>query len=315
MRVERGWRQSDLARRSGVGQATISRIERGTRDVSLDRLATSRQLESIESTDDGAQATRSSAQLATLALHESGGPAVPRLARVDHGARGLVLRSTENGASSTSLPGIRAVRALLVIELKTDIADVNEVVGTIGRKRRLAWTGQRSEGGCGRGERLALAHRRRQSDEPAPRRRPRGDAPRGVPDGRSIDRGWLAIRRDRSPRSRCGQIFTRNVSGPILGPVRRVGTSRIELSGRPPTGLRGGAWNERLAWFPRCEFVQAAEPALAVAEADRQSGPAVGAGARSEPAASAAGPRRCERHSTAAAAMAVRSRQALSSSS
>jgi len=30
-------------------------------------------------------------------------------------------------------------RALLIIELKTDIADVNELVGTFDRKRRLAW--------------------------------------------------------------------------------------------------------------------------------------------------------------------------------
>jgi transcriptional regulator with XRE-family HTH domain len=39
VRVRRGWRQADLARRSGVGQATISRIERGhLGTLSLDRL-------------------------------------------------------------------------------------------------------------------------------------------------------------------------------------------------------------------------------------------------------------------------------------
>ena len=39
VRVRRGWRQTDLATRSGVGQATISRIERGhIGTLSLDRL-------------------------------------------------------------------------------------------------------------------------------------------------------------------------------------------------------------------------------------------------------------------------------------
>src|SRR5688572_803548 len=39
VRVRRGWRQADLALRSGVGQATISRIERGhLGTLSLDRL-------------------------------------------------------------------------------------------------------------------------------------------------------------------------------------------------------------------------------------------------------------------------------------
>lgn len=36
MRLMKGWSQSELARRSGVGQSTISRIERGdTAGVSL----------------------------------------------------------------------------------------------------------------------------------------------------------------------------------------------------------------------------------------------------------------------------------------
>lgn len=39
-----------------------------------------------------------------------------------------------------------ARQMLLVIELKTDIADVNELVGTLDRKRRLAWKVARDRG-------------------------------------------------------------------------------------------------------------------------------------------------------------------------
>jgi hypothetical protein len=37
-------------------------------------------------------------------------------------------------------------RILLVIELKTEIVDVNELLGTLDRKRRLAWTVARERG-------------------------------------------------------------------------------------------------------------------------------------------------------------------------
>lgn len=37
-------------------------------------------------------------------------------------------------------------RAVLVIELKTEIVDVNEMLGTLDRKRRLAWTVARERG-------------------------------------------------------------------------------------------------------------------------------------------------------------------------
>src|SRR5580765_1661924 len=40
----------------------------------------------------------------------------------------------------------RKQQMLLVIELKTDIADVNELVGTLDRKRRLAWQVARDHG-------------------------------------------------------------------------------------------------------------------------------------------------------------------------
>lgn len=38
LRESKGWSQAELARRSGVGQATISRIEAGTRRIDLDVL-------------------------------------------------------------------------------------------------------------------------------------------------------------------------------------------------------------------------------------------------------------------------------------
>jgi hypothetical protein len=85
-------------------------------------------------------------------------------------------------------------RALLVIELKTDIADVNELVGTVDKKGRQA-----IEIAIERGWIRAhdpppsvsdLGHRRRRPHEPPSRPGPPRDAARGVPaDGRAIG-GW-----------------------------------------------------------------------------------------------------------------------------
>lgn len=141
VRVRRGWRQSDLARRSGVGQATISRIERGhLGTLSLDRLRT------VAATLD--------IRVDVLGRWRAGD--VDRLLNAGHSRfHESVARAFRDLPEWISAPevsfsifGERGVidilawhprlRALLVIELKTDIADVNELVGTADKKRRLA---------------------------------------------------------------------------------------------------------------------------------------------------------------------------------
>jgi hypothetical protein len=70
---------------------------------------------------------------------------------------------------------------LLVIELKTDIADVNELVGTLDRKRRLAGNVARERGWpVGERPHVRLAHRRGGVDEPTPNPGTRDDASRSA---------------------------------------------------------------------------------------------------------------------------------------
>ena len=141
VRVRRGWRQADVARRSGVGQATISRIERGhLGTLSLDRLRTVAATLDIRVDVLGRWRAGDLDRLLNAGhsrLHESVARAfrdlpdwitAPEVSFAIRGERGVI----------DILAWHPGRRALLVIELKTDIADVNELVGTADRKRRLA---------------------------------------------------------------------------------------------------------------------------------------------------------------------------------
>jgi hypothetical protein len=57
-------------------------------------------------------------------------------------------------------------RVVLVIELKTDVVDLNELLGTLDRKRRLART-IASERGLGTDIGRGVADRQRERDQPA----------------------------------------------------------------------------------------------------------------------------------------------------
>jgi transcriptional regulator with XRE-family HTH domain len=141
IRIRRRWRQVDVASRAGVSQSTVSRLERGHLDTisvgvlrrvakvldvrvdavprwragDLDRLLNARHSELHE-------------HVAALFAGLQGWVAAPEVSFAVLGERGVIdLLAWHQGRN-----------AILVIELKTEIADVNEMLGTLDRKRRLA---------------------------------------------------------------------------------------------------------------------------------------------------------------------------------
>ena len=144
VRHKRRWRQRDLATRAGVSPATISRIERGHLDTLS--LHTLRDVASVLDVrvDLGARWRAGELDRLLNAAHSALHDSVAAWFREAFPAWELAPEV------SFSILGERGVidivawhpgrRALLIIELKTDIADVNELVGTFDRKRRLART-------------------------------------------------------------------------------------------------------------------------------------------------------------------------------
>jgi transcriptional regulator with XRE-family HTH domain len=139
-RIRRGWRQSDLAAASGVSRGTVSRIERGaiheiafgmlTRvaaalDVRVELLTRSRGADLDRLLN---QKHAALAEAVIALLRRIGGWVVrPEVSFSEWGERGIVDLLAWHERSST----------VLVIELKTDIVDVGELLGTLDRKRRL----------------------------------------------------------------------------------------------------------------------------------------------------------------------------------
>lgn len=141
VRLKRGWRQVDLAARSRVSPATISRLERGhPGSLSLDiirRVAAAldirvdlvprwragdldRLLNAKHSQLHELVARWFAAELPAWVL-------APEVSYAIYSERGVIDIVAWH-------PGRRAV---LVIELKTDIVDVNQVIGKVGEKARL----------------------------------------------------------------------------------------------------------------------------------------------------------------------------------
>jgi transcriptional regulator with XRE-family HTH domain len=142
VRIRRGWRQCDLAAAARVSPSTVSRIERG-------RLG-ALQLETVRRV-----AAAIDIRVDVLARWRAGD--LDRLLNARHSAlhesvaawfRHAIPGWTLSPEVSFSIFGERGVidilawdairRVLLVIELKTDVADANELVGTFDRKMRLA---------------------------------------------------------------------------------------------------------------------------------------------------------------------------------
>jgi len=141
VRVRRRWRQSDVAARAGVSQSFVSLVERGHLDrVSLSGLR--RLGRALDIRVDVIARWRGGALDRMLALEHSllaeevvtafsrydGWLIVPEVSFSIYGERGVIDLLAFHTASGS----------LLVIELKTVIVDVNELVGTLDRKTRLA---------------------------------------------------------------------------------------------------------------------------------------------------------------------------------
>lgn len=142
VRIRIGWRQDDLAARAGVSQSTVSRLERGhIGSLSLDAI----------------RRVAASVDVHVMVIPRWRGGDLDRLLNAGHSALHNEVAEMFRSAFpdweispevSFSIYGERGVidlvawhpsrRALLIIELKTDISDVNELLGTFDRKRRLA---------------------------------------------------------------------------------------------------------------------------------------------------------------------------------
>ena len=142
VRQRRGWRQEDLSLRSGVSQSAISRMERGhlgshsidtirkvaaALDIRVDLKRGGAPAISIDcSTAATRRCMNSVARM--FRTHLPAWILAPEVSFAIYGERGVI----------DILAWHPGRRALLVIELKTDLADMNELVGTFDRKRRLA---------------------------------------------------------------------------------------------------------------------------------------------------------------------------------
>ena len=141
VRVRRRWRQEDVAARAGVPRSLVSDIERGHfGTTSLDRLravaaALDVRIDLVARWRGGELARLLSSRHS--ALNESvagyferlpGWAQKPEVSFSIYGERGVIDILAYHAASGS----------LLVIELKTEIVDVNEMVGTLDRKARLA---------------------------------------------------------------------------------------------------------------------------------------------------------------------------------
>ena len=144
VRIRRGWRQTDLAAASRVSQTSISRIERGhlgphcvdtiravaaALEIRVDMVARWR----AGDLDRLLNARHSALHELVAQRFRTTFPAwviAPEVSFAIYADRGVV----------DILGWHPGRRALLVIELKTDIADVNELLGTLDKKRRVAPT-------------------------------------------------------------------------------------------------------------------------------------------------------------------------------
>ena len=142
IRLKKRWRQADLAKVAGVSPTTISRIERGHVDqLSLETIRKVARALDVR-VDLVARWRAGDLDRLLNARHSKLHEVVARMFR--HELPAWALRPETSFAIFAERGVIDILawhpgrQALLVIELKTDIVDVNDLVGTVDRKRRLA---------------------------------------------------------------------------------------------------------------------------------------------------------------------------------
>ena len=236
VRQGRGWRQDDLARAAGASQSTVSRIERGhVGSLSVDTVRTVAAALDVRADlvprwrggdlDRMLNRAHSSLHESVSRRFRSEWPAwilAPEVSFAIFGERGVV----------DILAWHPGRRALLVIELKTDVVDVNELLGTLDRKRRLAARIASDRGWDAVTVSAWLVVR----DSRTSRRRIREHASMlssALPDDRRTVRRWL-----RDPIGNvAGVTFWTDThpgtGGPADRPIRRV---RATVADRPERG-------------------------------------------------------------------------------
>jgi transcriptional regulator with XRE-family HTH domain len=140
LRLRHGWRQTDVARRAGVSTSTVSRAERGRFDeltvASVPAVARALDVRvEWNAWWRGGELTRM-LNAGHAAMHELvvrdltvlGWMIAPEVSFSVYGERGIVDILAYH-------PG---QRALLVVELKTQLVDVGQLIGAVDRYRRLA---------------------------------------------------------------------------------------------------------------------------------------------------------------------------------
>jgi transcriptional regulator with XRE-family HTH domain len=142
VRLRRAWRQIDLAAKSRVSRSAISRLERGHLDAMT--LADARAVAAALDVRVELLARWRGGDLDRLmnaghsALHES----VAKWFRAEYPAWILAPEVTfaiyADRGSIDILAWHPGRRAVMVIELKTELVDMNELIGTLDRKRRVA---------------------------------------------------------------------------------------------------------------------------------------------------------------------------------
>jgi transcriptional regulator with XRE-family HTH domain len=240
VRQARGWRQQDLSDRSGVSQSAVSRIERGHVG---------------SQTIDVVRAVAAALDIRVDLVPRWRGGDLDRLLNRGHSAlHESVARSFRDEFPAWTLApevsfavfGERGVidilawhpgrRALLVIELKTDLVDMNELLGTLDRKVRLA-----AQAAAARGwDPVTVSAWLIVSDSRTSRRRAADHEAMlrsALPGDRRTVRRWL-----RDPVGRvAGLTFWTDMHGETVRrtrrPIRRVGRPRrARASSNRPSG-------------------------------------------------------------------------------